>query len=356
MFACAMLLLLSAGRAHAQDIKEPIRGLVSMGAYKFVSIGGEPDNTLAPLDAKAGIFGGLVVVATWNQLQPTADLLISPGNAIDQALAQVRAYNKRNPQKPLAVRLRVWGGFEAPDWAKSLGGPPIQTVHNGKARTVGRFWSPAYRQAWAHLQELLAARYDRRVLIREVSVTACMSYTAEPFFIPVTTDDDVLNPLLAAGFTDKAYKRCLSNAIDDYAPWRRSRLVLAVNPLRTAPGPGPGDAAFTKRVMRNCREAIGVRCVFDNHDLDTALLPPALPLYRFMKRQGPEVVFQTFRETPTDFAGTIKLGVRYGASAIELWQDFGGFPLVPNAKLRRWAEWVESNPADPGAAATFPRR
>ncbi|HEX9525057.1 MAG TPA: hypothetical protein VF949_18915 [Reyranella sp.] len=147
--ACTGLLLLPVHLARAQDIKAPIRGLVSMGAYRFVGYGGDPVNTLEPLNAKPGIFGGLVVIASWKQLQPTPESEIGPNNVIDRALAEVRAYNERNPQKPLAVKLRVWGGFEAPDWAKQLGGPPIETIFNEKPRTVGRFWSPAYRQAWA---------------------------------------------------------------------------------------------------------------------------------------------------------------------------------------------------------------
>src|SRR5277367_3569642 len=147
--ACAGLLLPSVNLACAQNIKPPIRGLVSMGAYRFVGYGGDPVNTLEPLNAKPGIFGGLVVIASWKQLQPTPQSEIGDDNVIDQALAQVRAYNERNPDKPLGVKLRVWGGFEAPDWAKALGGMPIETVYNDKPRIVGRFWSPAYRQAWA---------------------------------------------------------------------------------------------------------------------------------------------------------------------------------------------------------------
>ena len=52
----------STPEASAQEIKPPIRGLVSMGAYRFVGYGGDPVNTLQPLDAKPGIFGGLVVI------------------------------------------------------------------------------------------------------------------------------------------------------------------------------------------------------------------------------------------------------------------------------------------------------
>jgi hypothetical protein len=43
------------------------------------------------------------------------------------------------------------------------------------------------------------------------------------------------------------------------------------------------------------------------------------------------------------------MGVRYGASAIELYQDLKGkgFPIVPDAQLRKWAALIEGNPADP---------
>src|SRR4030088_2901241 len=115
------ILLLPATASRADDIKVPIRGLVSLGAHRLVGSGGDPVNTLEPLNAKPGIFGGLVVIASWKQLQPRPDSEIGPNNVIDRALAEVRAYNERNPQKPLAVKLRVWGGFEAPDWAKALG-------------------------------------------------------------------------------------------------------------------------------------------------------------------------------------------------------------------------------------------
>jgi hypothetical protein len=328
-----------AGAAQAQDIKSPLRGLISMGAYRFVGAGGDPINTLEQLNAKPGIFGGLVVVATWKQLQPTSGSDFDH-SAIDQAMAQVRAYNERNPQKPLGVKLRIWGGFEAPDWAKQIGGNPIQTTHNGTPRVVGRFWLPAYRQAWANLQHQLAARYDKWPLIKEVSITQCMSYTAEPFVVP----PDVAAPLRAAGFNDAAYKNCLSNAVSDYSAWKESRLVLSVNPFRSGPGQGNGDIAFTKQVMANCRKTVGRRCVLDNHNLDNTELPkPLYPLYDYMKQLGPEIEFQTYVRTPKDFAGTIKMGASYGASGIELYQDYGGFPLVPDAQLKLWASWLEKN-------------
>jgi hypothetical protein len=37
------------------------------------------------------------------------------------------------------------------------------------------------------------------------------------------------------------------------------------------------------------------------------------------------------------------MGVSYGASSIELYQDYGGFPLVADDKLREWAALLEAN-------------
>jgi hypothetical protein len=344
ILACAALAVLLPSLSYAQEPKPPIRGLISMGAYKFVGVGGPPINTLTPIEKKRGIFSGIVIVATWAQLQPTPGAEIADGNVIDQALNMVRGYNTRNPQKPLAVKLRIWGGFEAPDWAKSIGGPPINTVHKNKNRTMGRFWSPAYRKAWADLQTKLAAKYDDRPLIREVAITSCMSYTSEPFFLPVN-EASVMQPLGKAGYKGAAYRFCLTNAVNDYAAWKRSRLVFPFNPLRAEPtaSPGPGDAEFTKDVMLACREAIGERCVFDNHDLDNDLAVPLRPIYAYMKELGPAIEFQTACASPEHYNETIRFGAYYGATAIELYQDYGGFPFVADSRLRGWAAMLEGN-------------
>ena len=99
--------------------------------------------------------------------------------------------------------------------------------------------------------------------------------------------------------------------------------------------------------MRYCRRTVGRRCVFDNHDLDTDLPGPLYRIYATMKELGPEIQFQTWRTTPKDFDGTIRLGISYGASSIELYQDYGGFPLVADAKLREWAAMLERNTGAP---------
>jgi hypothetical protein len=58
------------------------------------------------------------------------------------------------------------------------------------------------------------------------------------------------------------------------------------------------------------------------------------------RKMGPEIEFQTLHTTPKDFEGTIKMGVSLGVSSIKLWQDYQGFPLVPD-DTKRWATMFE---------------
>lgn len=333
--------LLTAGSIAAEEAKPPLRGLLSMGAYKFVVHMTDPVNSLDEINKKPGIFGGIVVLASWRELQQSASSGIAENNTIDKALEDIREYNRKNPQKPLGVKLRVWGGFMAPQWAMELGGPVINVVHK-KPRPLGRFWSPRYRQAWAHFQDMLAAKYDKEPLIREVAMTSCMSFTAEPFFLP--GEATVAKPITDAGFKPFEYQQCLMKAIDeDYKGWKTTNIETPLNPIHMPLGNPKGNAAFTEEYMRNCRKSIGKRCIFDNHDIDTKPAKAVLPIYAAMKKIGGPIEFQTGAATPKDFDGTIKYAVSLGAGSIELWQDFTGFPLQPDWKLKKWAAMLEGN-------------
>ena len=76
------------------------------------------------------------------------------------------AYNAQHGAN-LGIKLRVWGGFTAPDWAKNIDGPALTitgkatvdpTVYN--PQTIGRFWTADYVDAWNGLQN--AARQPLR--------------------------------------------------------------------------------------------------------------------------------------------------------------------------------------------------
>lgn len=366
LMLCALLSLLPPGGALADPaIKSAIGGLISTGSpTNVLTVFNNPKKNIDV----TGIFGGLVIQATWADLEPsqpaTPDGLAALDTGyisqIDTALQAVGTYNtaaaklKAPNNRQIGVRLRVFSGCSAPTWAKSLGGSPIATSHvitnlSGKGKTetcsLGRFWidNPpqmgfTYAKAWAQLQRSLGAIYDANPLIHEVAVTSCTTYTAEPFYLP--NDDTVTQPLVQAGYSDASYQRCLENAVADYAPWQTTRLEFTFNPFHglTPPASSIADVAFSDRVMHGCRQAVGQRCILSNHDLDTN--PPTaggmLALYALLRKFGPNVTFQTYVKTPKDFEGTLRKGISLGAGSIEVWPD--GYEAQSNATLENWAE------------------
>jgi hypothetical protein len=304
---------------------------------------------MATVEKKAGLLQGVVILATWRNLEKSATSGLTEDNEIDQGLAAVRKYNQAHPDAPLAVKLRVWGGSFAPNWVIDSTGGPIHLVHTNvnkldRERTVGHVWSPGYRKAWAHLQELLAAKYDREPLIREVAATSCAMFTAEPFYLD--THERALTPLRDAGLTDAKYQACLDGIPEDYAPWKTTRFETPLNPFRSTDGAKPkDDPSFTVAWIERCRKADPLRCVLDNHDLGTKddSSKGMGEVYEAMKKSGSEVEFQTFRETPTDLEGVLQNGIDNGATSIELWQDYGGFTQMPDATLKKYAKLLEAN-------------
>jgi hypothetical protein len=340
----------TAGAPATANVKSPLRGLVSMGAYKFVPAWGEPDNSLATVREKAGLLQGVVIVATWRDLEPSATSGIAANNEIDRGLAEVRKYNAEHPNAPLAVKLRVFGGFWAPTWVMDQTGGRIAVVHTNNQgvehpRVLGHVWSDAYRRRWAHLQEMLAAKYDAEPLLHEVAVTSCMMFTAEPFSID--TSPKALGPLRQAGMTDAKYKTCLDGIASDYAPWKTTRFETPLNPFKdTDSGQPVHDVAFTLAWMQRCRAHDPVRCVFDNHDLDTTVPKDLWTVYEAMGESRAEVEFQTGPASPKDLANTIRIALEKGATSVELYQDYGGFTEVSNADLARFGAMLKANRAD----------
>ena len=289
--------------------------------------GGEPTFTMANVDMFPGVLGAIVINATWDEIQTTESGALD-FSVIDDALAQVRTYNAANPSSPLGVKLRVYAGANAPGWAKSLDGAPIQIYRNpngcdGDAGvcplTLGRYWMADYISAWRNVQAQLAARYDGEPLVREVAVTSCAQQTDEPF-VP-TLDSTSKTNLVSAGYTDDEQKACLEGAFDDYAAWKATLVDYTFNPF--TPLSGSADTSFPISVMQACRASLGPRCVIDNHVLESPLNAPNDPLYAEMRTLGAPINFQTGSPEQMNCAWTetIAQGVAIGAGAIEVWPD-----------------------------------
>jgi hypothetical protein len=287
---------------------------------------------IPPADYLSAI-SGVVVEVAWSDLQPSPEGAIVTGNAIDQMLATVRALNAGRPAHPLAIKLRVDGGIHAPAWAKSLGGAPITVTDptDGVTGTVGRFWSEEYGRAYTSLESLLATRYDSVPEIREVTMSRCTTVYDEPF-IRDRNDSATVAALLAAGFTQAADVRCLSDQIDAHAVWRSSRSGLALSPYQRIDAAGSGDGvAVTAPIMDLCRSRLGARCVLENNSLRNPLQAgDYTPMYARIQRLGPPISFQT--AAPAKLGGletVIGLAAGMGASAVELPKGYGG--LTPGA-------------------------
>ena len=138
-------------------------GLVDMGDIGFYS-SNTPDLlitfTIADLAKYPGSFSEIVLNVTWAQLQSAAGGSLDTA-FIDNAISAINAYNAANGTN-VGIKLRVWGGYVAPDWAKNIDGPPItitgqHTVdQNFTPQTIGRFWTADYIAAWTSLQNQLA--------------------------------------------------------------------------------------------------------------------------------------------------------------------------------------------------------
>jgi hypothetical protein len=337
--------------------KTPLLGLIDMQTITWHNFAdGGPTFNIANADMFPGLLGGIVINATWSALQPLQAGALD-FTAIDSALALVRTYNAANPSAPLGVKLRVYGGTNAPDWAKAIGGP-INIVRNMAGcpnppcnLTIGAYWTTGYIAAWRAFQTLLAARYDTEPLIHQVAVTSCASQTDEPFVS--TSDTGSRANLMDAGLTDTAQQACLTGAIDDYGAWTNTLIDYTFN-VYVKVGGGGTVPAFTTTVMDLCRSTLGPRCVLDNHALSYPPNPSDALVYSNMQSatvKGP-INFQT--QAPNGFAcewtGTIAQGVAYGASAIEVWPDskFSGIDTLQTSQVAQLAsEFTTPIPVPP---------
>jgi hypothetical protein len=341
--------------------KSQIAGLVDMGSQAVNRVSQPfPTVNTAEVAPVAAAFSGIVVNASWSQLEPARGHYAF--GVLKRSVAAVRAYNRAHHAHPLLIKLRVFGGFAAPAWAKALGGPPVtlpsKTLASGSG-TVGRWWTVRYRPAWSELQHKLAERYDSERLIHSVAVSSCSSLSAEPFVMPVGQAG--LVPLLAAGFTSAAQRRCLEGAFADYSGWSSTPIDYAFNPFPSiAPGTkfAKADLSVTKTVMARCANLLsqtGRSCILSNHGLQTgsATTSRSAVLYAeintlYARHHGTPVDFQTL--SPNTFGGcaAIQLAVRHHAQSVELWPPaprggFHGYRAFSAPALVSWSRALQTH-------------
>jgi hypothetical protein len=311
-----------AAAQRARTVKPVLRGLI--------------DRQGAPSVRALPYVHAYVVKVTWAQLQPSAGGRIVAGNPVDAAIIRVR--HGAFARTRVALKLRVLAGINAPAWAKRLGGSPIPytDVQDGAAHgTIGRFWTSAYEHAYARLQRLLAAKYDAVPEIREVTVSGCTTIFDEPFVRQPGNAHNVRN-LKAAGYSMRADKACIHDAILAHQVWARTTSDLDISPFPNALDAGaPHDLNFSISMMRFCRAQLGKRCGIENNGLASGKLTNKTfrRMYKIMAANGSPLVLQTATASRIGNAQqALQYAVAMGANSVELPH---GYPRWSAAMLVR---------------------
>ncbi len=327
-------------------------GLVDMSDIAFYQSGTPPAFDVNELAPYAGSFGEIVLNLRWSDLEPSPGTLDT--TLITSAIAEVEAFNSAHGTD-IGIKLRVYGGYVAPDWAKNIDGTPFLVSGNhadgSDGHTVGRYWTADYINAWQSFQAELAAMYDADPIIRGISQTAGALASDEPF-VPLVDP----GPLEAAGYTDAAEMLTLRAAISDYSAWATTPLDYTLNVFHLFDeGSRPkADENFTLGVLQQAQNS--TRLVQPgNHALSfdlssngnafvyaqmaaDAMLDGATAPGSFQTNSP--LVLQGFANWPL----AVSNGVGANGSDIELWDgpNTSGFTGLPASAVQTLAEIVSA--------------
>ena len=233
-----------------------------------------------------------VISVNWSAIQKNQGGALTTG-AIDDAIR--RAENAGN-----LVKLKVYAGREAPNWAKNLDGAPYCLYDPPNTRTcysMPRFWTANFRAAYDDLLSKLAARYENNETVTTLQVARCTTMNAEPFLRQAGTSAN-RRALLNAGFTVEKDEACLRQQLESHATlFPRTRSDLAIHPYHRIKSASAfaSDQDFTRSIMNYCRNVLGTRCVLGHTSLGKRYDAgsPEAQMYRDIEALGAPIWMQT---------------------------------------------------------------
>ena len=260
---------------------------------------------------------------SWAELQPTAGGPITANNAIDQAIADVHAWNLANPTHLEGLKLRVEAGIHSPAWALNLGCACF-TVTDPTSGTSGccpRFWTAQFSAAYYQFEAELAAKYDAVPEIRELVMAKNTTVYNESLIRQIQSASTVA-ALGAAGYTTTVDEQ---QQISDLASlgtyWKHTEVAFAFNPYQTA-SPSTQDEAFTQQLITSGRSALGNQLVIENNSLRQTYLTgngDYQTMYAFMTSTGGPIGFQTATLGKVGSIEAVVIGAKsMGAASVEL--------------------------------------
>lgn len=319
--------------------KQALTGLVTMGSAQDLRNG--RFNVLKEANSHPDIYSGVVIRTTWGELEPQKGIF--DFSSIQNALSDIKNYNKEHPNHTLGAKLRVSATVNPPDWVLEMANGPVEIVLNqSQSYTIGLFWTKEYRQAWHALQEELAKTFDANALLNEVCITSPAMATDEPF-VTIFNQPTIQN-LHQKGFSDEAFREALEGTIDDYSCWKQTCIDFSFNTYRKIDTGVPvKDSTFTIDLMKTFKNRYGERAVLSNHGLQENLTSGALTIYQTFLELGGAIATQT--KSPHDLSDeTFRIGLQYGVSEFEIWdsRDAGGFADFGMNDLQRWKNIINT--------------
>jgi hypothetical protein len=202
-------------------LKKQFNGVV-IRDYKYIV----NDDDINPIytNAMMKVANCIVVKADWKDLQPTsAGTLITNVNSSDPLVTIDAALNYINNKQaqtgvPMYLKIRVYGGLDAPDWAKQTVGTINFTDQDDDGNpitgTLAKFWSNSgnngYLDAFADLMNQLALKYDSDDRVLDITASACGITTVEPCLLKCG--------LGVIGASNPSYANCKSLIDGGYTP------------------------------------------------------------------------------------------------------------------------------------------
>jgi len=372
IFAAAgtIFLFLSSASTPTTTLKTPIQGILDRGSLGSANNGADYN---FPSGTGTAALNGVVANVSWAQLQPTQGGPIDSNNQLNTVLTAVSNYNQSNPSQHLEVKLRIFAGIYAPDWAKTLDGwNPVNICNNqgSPCGTIGPYWTSDYDNAYKSFMTELASTtdslgntFDNEPLLHDVTISQCMTTFAEPFQRDDSNFGQVLYPTSTTdpqpNFTGSAYspqndENCLLDQIDNSTAWKHTNLSLSFNPFKpwtsasTQDGNSPYGEAFTKTVMDHCRVVLGAQCTIENNSIRDSYVGQQNTsgnLYYDITGEGPDITFQTAAPGSVgSIVTTVDWAAQMGANAVELPSNYNTLSL---SQLDSLSSALIANPINP---------
>ena len=285
------------------------------------------------------LFG--VCNVSWAQLQSAAFAELTSGNPIDEAIATVQAFNGSTGKR--GIRVRIFVSSDAPGnkgeatWPQSLGGEPVPVTDPtfGNSGVVGHYWTLEFQNAYADLQEKLAAKYDAVPEIRSVTLASSTLLYPEPL------RKYSADALIAAGDSLTLEQDAMTAMIAAHGAGRYTQQTYSFNP---GDFPGLGGLAYTESQMQAFREALPKLSVLMNNSVRASFAQGSgtmQQMYAAMTSLGKPIALQTaVYDLMGDAATTFGLCVSIGAQSVELPQ---GYDAIPEALLEEFQAKLISN-------------